>query len=665
MKPARLLARLLCAALGLAVSLTGHLAARAGDDWKPIDPAHLNLKAPVVEKDADAEAIFWEVRVADEDTGGEYRAVLTHYVRIKVFTERGKESQSRIDLPYLDRYSIKDIAARTIKPDGSIIELKKDAVFERTIVKASGLKVKAKSFALPGVEPGCIVEYRYREYRPTTYYRRLQFQRDVPVQFVKYYVKPLSHPLYAMRALPFHCSPTPITKEPGGFHSTTLSNVPAFREEPRMPPEDEVRPWLLIYYSEDKKLDAAKYWQEYGKESYNEFKNRIKVNDDVKRAAAEVTAGAGSADEKLERLLTFCRTKIKNIQDDAAGVTEQDRKKMKENNSTADTLKRGYGTYEDVDLLFAALAQGAGFESRVVRLSDRGDVFFDPSFPDKYFIEDIIDIAVKVDGQWKFFDPSSRYVPAGMLSWKQEGIKGLLTDSKEPAFLDMPLSPSAKSRQKSTAKLRLGEDGTVEGDVRIEFTGHLAVQAKENADEESQAEREESLKKMVTRTMGAAEFADIRIEPNLDDAAKPFVYAFKVRVPGYAQRTGKRLFLQPAFFQYGDAALFTAGERKHAVYFSFPWTEEDDVEIELPAGYVLDHADSPQPFNASDIVKYDVKIGVTKDARTLVFNRKFTFDGMFFRAEVYPNLKKVFDLLHQQDAHTITLKQGTATAAKD
>ena len=113
--------------------------ALAGDDWRPIDPGHLAMKQPVVEKDADAEAIFWEVRINDaaEDL------VFSHYIRIKVFTERGKESQSRIDIPFNGRNRIVDIAGRTIKPDGSIVELKKDAIFERTIVKVGGLKVKA------------------------------------------------------------------------------------------------------------------------------------------------------------------------------------------------------------------------------------------------------------------------------------------------------------------------------------------------------------------------------------------------------------------------------------------------------------------------------------------------------------------------------------------
>src|SRR6185503_3798860 len=72
--------------------------ALAGEDWKPVDPAHLAMKTPLVEKDADAEAIFWEVRVQDEDEGGDLRTVLSHYIRIKIFTERGRENHSKVDL---------------------------------------------------------------------------------------------------------------------------------------------------------------------------------------------------------------------------------------------------------------------------------------------------------------------------------------------------------------------------------------------------------------------------------------------------------------------------------------------------------------------------------------------------------------------------------------
>ena len=212
----RSMPRLLLPLFLLCLGLVLPAAVFAGDDWRPVDPADLALKAPVVEKDADAEAIFWEVRLSDEVDGGTPRTVLRHYIRIKVFTERGRESQSKIDIPFLSNWKIQDIAARTIKPDGSIVELKKEDVLERTIEKSNGGKIKAKSFAMPGVEPGAIIEYRWKEVRndQLANYIRLYFQRDVPVQLVKYYIKPLSLPgfEYGMRAQTFNGQASPFTK---------------------------------------------------------------------------------------------------------------------------------------------------------------------------------------------------------------------------------------------------------------------------------------------------------------------------------------------------------------------------------------------------------------------------------------------------------------------
>ncbi len=631
------------------------------DDWKPIDPAHLVMKAPTVEKDADAEVIFWEVRVQDEFDGGDLRSVERHYVRIKVFTERGKESQSKVDIAYRNRGKISDIAGRTIKPDGTITELKKDSVFERTIVKAGDIKVKVKSFAMPAVEPGCIIEYRWKETRDIAFYMRLHFQRAIPVQMVKYYLKPLSLPglNLGMRSMSFRVDFDRFVKEKDGYYSVQQNNVPAFHEEPRMPPEDQVRPWMLVYYSKDRKLAPAEFWQEYGKEVYEEFKGAMKPNDEVRKTAAEIVGDASTPDQKLDRLYEFCRTKMKNINDDANGMTPDDRAKLKDNRSPADTLKRGMGKGKDLNLLFGAFASALGFDARVANLADRSDIFFDVNIPDDYFLQFYI-IAVKVGEAWRFYDASRPYILPGMLQWQFEGQQALISDAKKPTFVSTPLAGPDKSLQKRTANLVLSEDGTIEGDVRIEYTGHSGAERKEYNDDESPAKREETLRDMIKGRMSTAELSNIKIE-NVTDRAKPFIYSFHVRVPGYAQRTGKRLFLQPEFFQRGIGPLFPTSERKHSVYFHYPWSEDDTVEISLPAGFALDNADAPDGFTASNVGKYEVHIGVTTDKKALLYQRKFFFGAngnLVFLQPSYPQLKLIFDAVHERDNHTITLKQG-------
>ncbi|HYJ45770.1 MAG TPA: DUF3857 and transglutaminase domain-containing protein, partial [Pyrinomonadaceae bacterium] len=476
-------------------------------DWKPVDPADLALKAPVVDKDADAEALFWEVRIDDSNP---YELSLKNYIRIKVFNERGRESQSKVDLPYLGSYQIKDVNARVVKADGTIVELKKDDVFERTVVKLSGVRVKVKSFALPSVEPGSIIEYRWREVHPgdSADKLKLEFQREIPVQSVTYYLKPFS----GMHYQPFNMGEARFVKDKDGFSKLTMTNMPAYHEEARMPPENDVRSWVFLYYTaEEGRINADKYWSEFGKRVYELTKDQMKVSDDVKAAVAEIIGDAATPEQKLQRIYDFCRTKIKNTSDDASGLTADERKKLKENKSPSDTLKAGMGTGTNIDGLFAALAKAAGFDARLALAGNRDDKFFDRNFPNAYFLGSAF-IAVKVGDNWQFFSPAEMYTPFGMLGWPEEGQETLITDSKEPQWVKTPISPPEKSVERRTGKLKLSEDGTLEGDVRIEYTGQLAYEKKEYNDDDSPTEREETLRKMIKAQMSTAEVSNIQIE---------------------------------------------------------------------------------------------------------------------------------------------------------
>lgn len=623
--------------------------------WKPVDPVHLAMKAPVVEKDADAEALLWEVYInTASDSGTDF----TNFVRIKIFTERGKEAHSKIDIPYLNGVSVRDIAGRTIKPDGTIVELKKDAIFDRELIKSGRFKLKAKSFALPGIEPGTIIEYRWREvYGYITNYVKMELQRDIPVQLVRYYLKPNQYITVPMKTATFQSNPPPFVKQKDGYYLTELTNVPAYREEPNMPPEDQVKAWMLVYYSPDVKKAPMEFWKEEGKRLHDVHKGEMKANDEIRRAATEAIGDASAPEQKLERLFNFCRTKIKNVTDDASGLTSEQVEKLKENKSPADTLKRGYGNGSDINFLFAAMATAAGFEARYVKLGDRGRKFFDPSFTDTYFMG-AYNIGVKMGDNWRFFDPGSGYIPFGMLRWQEEGISALIADPKDPQMIETPLSPAEKSMKKRTAKLRLTEDGSLEGEVRVEYTGHFAVEMKEDNDDETPQQREKKLSDSVKGRIGA-ELSDIKVE-SANDPLKPFVYTYKVKAPGYAERTGKRLFLQPAFFQKGIAQMFPGSARKQDIYFHFPWMEDDYVEIALPEGFMLDNPEAPGSHDFGAAGSYDTSIGVTKDQKILVYKRKFRFSALMLPKTNYPAIKAAFDAIHQADNHAITLKQTTA-----
>ena len=623
-------------------------------EWRPVTPAELQLKDSSVEPGADAEVIFWDVRVDDTDAES---MVMKHAIRVKIFTEKGREKYSKVDIPYTKGITIKDIKARVIKSDGSIIELTKADVFEREVAKTDKIKVKAKSFAVPNIEPGVIVEYKYQEVydHGSAEDMRMKFQHDVPIERISYYFKPA----FDARYLTFNMKDNKFEKDKDGYYRATLTNVPAIKAEPYMPPEDEIRSWLLLYYSEDRKGTATDFWSRTGGYIARtwEIKDTLKPGKELKAAAAQITAGTTVPEEQMAKLFDFCKTKIHNITFDPS-ITEDQKDEIKPNKSTGDTYKKLQGTSTDINELFASLATALGLEARLVFGGDRSEKFFDVSQAHESFIH-FSGIAVRVDGRWKYYSPGNKFVPYGLLEWKGEDTAVLLLGYKDYITTTTPYSSPEKSQAKRIGKFTLLEDGTLDGTVRIEYSGHLANRYKLDNYKDSDNKREETLKDDIKASMSTAEISSISIQ-NVTDAENPFIYEYKIRVLNYAQKTGKRMFLQPGFFEYGSSPLFSAADRKYGIFFHHPWSENDDIEIKLPKGFDLESPDAPVPIADPDkISSLSISINVDKDG-LLKYHRSFFFGGgghVVFSVAAYNPLKALFDTFNKADTHTITLKQ--------
>lgn len=638
--------------------------------WREVAPAELQMKTPRVEPDADAEAIFWEVRVDDSSSDD---LALRHYVRVKIFTERGREKYSKFDIPFTRGMKIKDLAARVIKADGSIVEIGKQDIFEREIVKADKVKIKAKSFAVPNIEPGVIVEYRYREAIEDAGAKgmRLTFQREIPVQTLSYYYKPYSkkEPDYQS----FNFTDTKFVKDEKGFYLAQRTNVPAFKEEPRMPPGDMVRPWMLLqgvslnvtnatglgfeYVIKDPS-NPTKYWGAISVENSFLAKLMTKSDKDIKRAAQEITAGAATPEEKLRKLYEFCQKEIRNTSFDTS-LTDEQRKDLPKNKSIGDVLKNKSAGSQYIDMLFGAMANALGYETRIAFTGDRSKMFFSPEMTNESFIHPAA-IAVKVGENFQFFNPGMKFLPAGMLVWYEENVWAMLVGEKDYKWVMTPLTGADKTAAKRTGTFKLLEDGTLEGTVKIEFAGQNALDYKMDNFENSADRREENLKNEFKSRISTAEISEFS-GGEISEAGKPVVYQYKVRVPNYAQRTGKRLFLQPGFFEYNENPLFATATRRYDIYFRYPWSEEDDILIELPKSFALDNADAPATLeDPQKIGSLKINIGTDKDQTVLSYKRKFHFGGgdrILFPVGSYKPLKNLFDEFHKADAHTITLKQ--------
>jgi Domain of Unknown Function with PDB structure (DUF3857) len=214
-------------------------------DWKPIAPEDLALKDNPKQPGADAMILYRQIVLdaSKVSTDGESEE---DYVRIKVFTQAGV-SQGHVSIEFEKEYeTVPYIAARTIRPDGSIVKFD-GQVLETTIEKYSGVKVLAKTFTLPDVQPGCIIEYIFQKQMRPQYYRservwlvsQSMYTREAHFTYVPYtgYGSGLQ-PIYSTYLLPSDAVPK---EQVNGSYTMEAHDIPGIVEEPLMAPERTIQ----------------------------------------------------------------------------------------------------------------------------------------------------------------------------------------------------------------------------------------------------------------------------------------------------------------------------------------------------------------------------------------------------------------------------------------
>ena len=298
---------------------------------------------------------------------------------------------------------------------------------------------------------------------------------------------------------------------------------------------------------------------------------------------------------------------------------------------------------------------------RAAAINSRTDVPIDLKVPEMHFLR-TARVAVRVNGGWAFFDPGAAWQPFGMLAWDCEGTTAIIAGPDDGLVATTPLSDASASQRSSVGDLELSEEGTLSGNLRIELTGHLAADQRAQESGTSPIACQEAWEENLAAAFGAAAITKPRMESHLASDS-PYVFTCRIRVPGYAQRTGKRLIFQPAVFRRSATPVFPASERRTPIAFHYSWAERDTVRIRLPQGFVPEAFSPASPVVIRDVARHELRVTVSMDGHTLNAVRGFTFgeNGMLsFPVESYASLKGAFDLMREHDAQTLVLAQAGA-----
>ncbi len=621
--------------------------------WPELDPQLLAETTPVVDAEAGAEIVRQDVFL--KRYSGTV-ATLEIFVRIKIYNERGVSDNALIEIPFNRRKKIRDLTARTVLPDGTILTLTPKDFFDREIIKAGGLRESVKSFAPAGLIPGAVVEYSYElKQSEYTYPFIVEFQNKQPTRRSEFRFNISDWRDYGMQPQRFNCKGLTENRDER-FATFTLHNISASNEEPFGPPAINREP-ALIFLS---RYNHGRWLAEVNQSLFKDITAKTKPHRLVTRTLASIIDEGDTETQKLKKIYEFCSTKLINKTLESTRLTEA--QWSQNNKNPADTLKAGFGTADDINDAFAALVRAAGFEVSVALCNDRSFYFlgFDrertniPRAP--YVFTDRVIAVRNTEKRFLFFDPGYGYLPFGQLSWKNTETALFVAKKDTPEFLFVFPAASTAALRKRRATLQLDAEGTLEGDVTIEYSGLWQTSARHELDDAGTDALAAFMAQEVFPHLTHAEISEIRIE-NPASVDKPFVAKCRVRVPHFAEFTGSRLFLQPIAFQKNAPSVFPETRRRHPVLFPYARAEDDLFTITLPADYEIEAGSSPGGLNFEKHGQYLAIITLAQKKRLLSVRRAFIRNAIAAETKEYPAIKAMYDEVHTRDSHVLTFKR--------
>jgi hypothetical protein len=629
--------------------------------FQPVNPDELKMTAEPDAPGAPAIILFREV---DRDDRGR-TAHEDDYFRIKILTEEGRK-YADIEIPFFKQEgSVVSIHARTIQPDGTIVPFTGKA-FDKSIVKARGLKYMAKTFTLPDVQVGSILEYYYTTdlSEDFVFDSHWILSNELFTKNAKFTLKPYTsdyapiHLRWSWNQLP----PGSVGPAEGPDHvvSLTSSNISAFQTEDYMPPENELKSRVDFIYTEDfTEKDPDKYWKNLGKKRNAQLESFIGKRKAMEEAVTSIVSASDSPEMKLQKIYARVQQIRNTSYEEAKTEQEQKREKEKEPDNVETIWKKQYGNGAELTWLFLALARAAGFEASGMLVADRQNYFFYPQSMDGRRLDTNL-VVVKLNGKDLFFDPGAEFTPFGMLPWVETGIKGLKLNKDGGVWLQSWLPTAAESTIQHKADLKLTDTGDLEGKLTVTYTGLEASQRRVEERFADVTERKKFLEDEVRESIPIACDVELTNEPDWKSSSPSLVAEFTVKVSGWVSGAGKRALLPVGLFSAPEKHLFDHADRVHAIYFEYPFQRSDDISIDMPLGWQISTLPKPANLDAKAVTYV---LEANNDKGTLHLKRALNVELLLLPRENYATLRKIFQIVRTADEQQVILLPGGSIAS--
>lgn len=392
-------------------------------------------------------------------------------LRLRTQSEAGVQQWGQLMFGYNAANERLDVQfVRVRKPDGSIVTTSPDAVQDLTApvqrVAPVYTDFRQKHVTVEGLRPGDTLEFTvvtivHTALAPGHFWMEYEFNRDAIVLREQLEIDVPADQAVTLKTRAGH---DPTTTQSGGrrIHRWTTSNLtrPAESDKEKdvkIPEEPQ---------SAAVRLTTFQSWEQVGR-WYAELEAPQRVpTEEIRRKAAELTAGRKSDLEKLEALYEFVAINFRYVSLSLGLGRYQPRR-------PSDVLRDQYGDCKDKHTLLASLIEAAGLRASTVLIN--GDAKIDPAFPSPSQFNHVITKA-GASGEDVWVDTTTEVAPFRLLAPALRKQQGLVVDATgTPRLEETPANPPMKSLLLQEIDGKLGEAGNLDARLTLTFRGDVEL----------------------------------------------------------------------------------------------------------------------------------------------------------------------------------------------
>lgn len=550
--------------------------------------------------DVNAVVLLDEGETTVKDNG----EIIGHYrIVYRILRPEGKD-YARHEVGFDNETKITYLHGWSITAKGQEYEAKEKDAFEHSL---STYEIysddKEKILVLPGADVGTVVGFEYEhKVRPYLFQTEWYIQGPLPVERSHYTLQLPSSWEYRANWVNHPDVPPTVT---GNTYSWELTDIPRIETEYSQPSYLALASYIVVtFFSEKIKNQTYKSWAELGAWHSQLIAGTREPSSALQQKVQDLAPASLALLDRIKALAYFAQHDIRYaaIEIGIGGLRPH---------PAADTFAHRYGDCKDKATLLSTMLAQIGVKSYLMLVHTVRGIFTEKSPPSVGFNHAILVIQLP-DGTFKtplpalyehpklghllIFDPTNPWVPFGQLPYYEQDNYGLLVTENGGELLHLPMSPPELNELKRSAKLKLLQDGTLQGEIEEVRSGYRAMLGREYLQSETQKDRKKTIEHFLGANVGSFQVDSFELV-NADDIDKDLVLRFKFTADHYAKTAGPLLLVRPRVV--GEAAgYFDATKPRHYAYeFPAPKVDIDSVEITLPEGFKVDEL--PDPAKAS------------------------------------------------------------------